>query len=107
MYSNMQYAPQRTAQFINPATLVGAQQQHYLGAQFGSMPNNLQSMQRPQPYQMQQHVQYPPVDSYGYGVSPTQFPLMDPRYGSQFSVPGMPTDLCTYLDIASRTASFR
>jgi hypothetical protein len=97
MYGNMQYLPQRNNQFMDPNALARAQQQQqYMSAPYhpGTSP------QRPQAYQMQQHVQYSPIDPYGYGMSPPQFsPMADPRYASQFTpmmpgMPGMPTDLC-------------
>lgn len=74
---------------MDPAMLARAQQQ-YMGAQYAQSP-----IQRQQGFPMQAQISYSPVDPYGYGMSPSQFSPMDPRFGqqAQFMMGGMPTDM--------------
>lgn len=88
------YPPQqRGPHFADPVALARAQQQQMMGGQYGG-PSPLQM--RPQAFPMQPQVQYSPVDPYGYGMSPSQFSPMDPRFAQQpfMMPPGMAADLC-------------
>ncbi|CAK1368025.1 hypothetical protein CB0940_11275 [Cercospora beticola] len=69
---------------FDPALLARAQQQQqYLNAHYGA-PG---PMQRPQQLAMQGQLAYSPIDPYGYGMAPSQYSPIDPRFVTQNSFP--------------------
>ncbi|KAF7188240.1 30-kDa cleavage and polyadenylation specificity factor 30 [Pseudocercospora fuligena] len=90
-HQGMAYSAQRSPHFPDPAMLARMQQQQFLGGHYAAGPS---PVQRQQPFPLQHQMPYSPVDPYGYGLSPTQFSPIDPRFGPQaaFMMPGMPAD---------------
>lgn len=80
---------------FDPALLARAQQQQqYLNAHYGA-PG---PMQRPQQLAMQGQLAYSPIDPYGYGMAPSQYSPIDPRFVTQnsFSMGAMHADMSTF-----------
>ncbi|KAF2212558.1 hypothetical protein CERZMDRAFT_97056 [Cercospora zeae-maydis SCOH1-5] len=76
------FTPQRGLAF-DPALLARAQQQQFLAAHYGA-PG---PMQRSQQLAMQGQLAYSLIDPYGYGVAPSQYMTIDPRFAGPSSVP--------------------
>lgn len=99
-HQGMAYPPQRSPHFADPGMLARMQQQQqFLNAQYGPGPSPIQ---RQQPFAVQPHMAYSPIDPYGYSLSP-QFSPIDPRFGPQaaFMMPGMPVDPGTTEQVRS------
>ncbi|USW57754.1 Putative YTH domain containing protein [Septoria linicola] len=96
--SSNPYQQQQQAMFtqqrgpsFDPAMLARAQQQQFLGTQYGG-PSPLQ---RQQQFNMQGQMAYSPIDPYGFGISPSQYSPIDPRFAQQapYLMGGMPNDM--------------
>ncbi|KAM3415055.1 hypothetical protein BST61_g10190 [Cercospora zeina] len=68
---------------FDPALLSRAQQQQFLGAHYGVAG----PMQRSQQLAMQGQLAYAPIDPYGYGLAPSQYSPIDPRFAAPNSFP--------------------
>ncbi|KXS95963.1 hypothetical protein AC578_8099 [Pseudocercospora eumusae] len=102
----MTFPPQRSPHFPDPAMLARMQQQQFLPAHYAAAAAP-SPVQRQQPFPLQHHMPYSPVDPYAYALSPTQFSPIDPRFGPQaaFMMPGMPADPAQFAARASADAA--